>query len=275
MSEPTTATTEPTSKSSDPTTARSAEERRLEIEEKRFTLEKERDDREKRPFNRHFGVIMTASVGLAAVLVSASQLAVAYVNGLRDRELTSTQNNREWRLKAFDLYAKNESRVFGTDTLSRRFRAMMGAILPEDIAFNVLPTLYVPTVLDSTQVKAKLPPRARPDTGARTKPSNSSPQLIVLTHRNSAITRGHQIEAFVETGSNEDSIVVQAPVFIEGINAAGFFAKPAEDGSGRKGVWFYFDVTDPRDQDVAQFQIRVRLWQLGARKYGRPMPFVR
>ena len=63
------------------------EKTKIELEQQRLKIEKTRAEQENRYLQRHLGVIITAAVSLAAVLVSATQIWVASITKEKELEI--------------------------------------------------------------------------------------------------------------------------------------------------------------------------------------------
>jgi hypothetical protein len=115
----------------------SIEEQRLELDKLRFSHEQRIDDlklelerlraqSDVRFANRHLASIITGAVSFAAVVVSLSQIYVAYTSGNKQLEMAriqkraelqanSAQQVRDWNLKAAAFIVEHQDLIFGTN----------------------------------------------------------------------------------------------------------------------------------------------------------------
>jgi len=82
------------------------EEQRLSLERQRLDLEKGRTEIEQKFFRKNLGVLLTAAISLAAVLVSVTQIAVAYITKEKEIEI-----NRVTADKVKNLNGKPRSSI--------------------------------------------------------------------------------------------------------------------------------------------------------------------
>src|SRR5207237_9183982 len=90
------------------------------INELRLELDKARLEADSRFATRHLGTIVTGLISLAAVIVSLTQVSIAYIskqkeievaqiNERKQREITEAQQVRDWNIKAAEFVARHWS----------------------------------------------------------------------------------------------------------------------------------------------------------------------
>jgi len=89
------------------------EEERLALDRERLKLEKTRAEMERSFFYKNSGVLLTAAISLAAVLVSATQIWSAYITKAKEIEVNSIQNQA-----ALDLAGKDQELKWKTALLN-------------------------------------------------------------------------------------------------------------------------------------------------------------
>lgn len=110
------------------------EEGRLAVERERLELERRKASVDERFLNRNLGTVITAIVSLAAVLVSLSQVWVAWSAKERELEQAAMRQNREWNLSILKYISENKALLFGTDNEERkRITSIILVTFPEEI----------------------------------------------------------------------------------------------------------------------------------------------
>lgn len=129
------------------------EERKLDLEMERLDLERQKFQLDSRFTQKNLGVVLTAAVSLAAVIVSASQVWVADVNRSRELELANIQKAKElelarlegerrWKLDLTDFLFRNKQAVFSGDQVEReRVRNVLLVTFPPEITGAVFEKL--------------------------------------------------------------------------------------------------------------------------------------
>src|SRR5262245_11556117 len=111
-----------------------SDDERLAIERARLELDIKRYAGEQRFTSKHLATIVTALVSLAAVVVSVSQVVVAYTAKQKEIEQSEKAHMRDWNLKAAEFVAAHQDLIFGADIEKRaRITGVMLATFPPDI----------------------------------------------------------------------------------------------------------------------------------------------
>jgi hypothetical protein len=136
---------------------RDKRERELRLENKRFSLERRRSQFEQRFVNKNLGVLISAAISLAAVLVSIGQVWVAKISKdkelqvasfqkvaederldkQKDKELTSqdAERERQWNLSRAKFITENKKTLFdGSAPELKRMSLIIETLFPHDIA---------------------------------------------------------------------------------------------------------------------------------------------
>lgn len=134
-------------------TARFAHEQR--INELRLELDKARLEADSRFAARHLGTIVTGLISLAAVIVSLTQLSIAYIskqkeievaqiNERKQREITEAQQVRDWNIKAAEFVASHWSLISSSDGNTQRGMAdLILVVFPPQISSPLLQRLNI------------------------------------------------------------------------------------------------------------------------------------
>jgi len=132
------------------------ENEHLLLERARLELEKRKADSADRFFNKHLGTIITATVSLAAVLISLSQVWVAYITKEKELQIAQSQKakdieishlqkekesfalqeqqTREWNLNIAKFVSENASKIFSENKEQReRIKNVMLVTFPEEV----------------------------------------------------------------------------------------------------------------------------------------------
>jgi hypothetical protein len=152
----------------------SIEEQRLELDRLRFSheqridelkleLERLRAQSDVRFANRHLASIITGVVSFAAVVVSVTQIYVAYTSGNKQLEMTriqkaaeleanSAQQVRDWNFKAAAFVVENQDAIFGTDAeQQRKISQLLLATFPAQITGPLFQKLAVTAADEDAQ----------------------------------------------------------------------------------------------------------------------------
>jgi len=120
------------------------EEKKLELERERLELEKAHLQKDRRFFEKHLGAIITATISLAAVLVSGAQVWVASISADKELEITYLQKkneldlarleqDRRWQFDIADFVFRNKDLIFSGDEETRtRLRNVMVVTFPPE-----------------------------------------------------------------------------------------------------------------------------------------------
>jgi len=76
---------------------------------------------------------ISAAISLAAVLVTSAQVWVAYISKSKEIEISSEQNDRQFRMSALQYVTDNKELIFGNTDTMRAIRGIMRGVFPEDI----------------------------------------------------------------------------------------------------------------------------------------------
>ncbi|MGX9728223.1 MAG: tetratricopeptide repeat protein [Candidatus Electronema sp. VV] len=139
-------------------------EAKLKVERLQLEVEKERLDFEKRKTEginsllvKNFGMLITASISLVAVLVSASQVWVAYINKARELEinyltrekeqkLKEKEQEQQWRFKLANFVSENMELMFSGDIEKRTSI--------RDVLLVSFPSIYTRSLFEKLKVTA-------------------------------------------------------------------------------------------------------------------------
>lgn len=110
------------------------DKKRLELDRKQEEIEKNKVKVGQKFTNKYLGTIITAIISLAALIISATQVYIAFINKDKEISLTQLQLDREWKLKSVEYVSENWNKIFGDDEDERnRIRDIMIVTFPEDI----------------------------------------------------------------------------------------------------------------------------------------------
>jgi len=110
------------------------DEKKLALEEKRLDLERQRLGIDARFVHKHFGVLMTAVVSVAAVVISAAQVWVSEIDKDREIELARLEQDRRWNLDLTEFLFRHKESIFSDDSAEReRMRNLLVVAFPKDI----------------------------------------------------------------------------------------------------------------------------------------------
>ena len=119
-----------------------------ELNEKKYLLEEKKFEIEKKSsnfMNKNFGVIITAIISFAAILVSISQIWIAEINktkeleinqNLKEKEIDLNENNnqRQWNLDLLKYVTENSGKIFyGSYSDKEKFKNIMLVTIPPEI----------------------------------------------------------------------------------------------------------------------------------------------
>lgn len=144
---------------------------RIKIESDRLQFDKEKAEQDRRFWIKNFGTVITTTVSLAAVLVTAGQLwltkiskdkeiavtsaqkdkELALMQAQKDKELTLlvAQQDREWNLNAAKFVSENANVIFGKD---KEQRERIAKVIIVTFPPNISDALF--QKLDTTQDSA-------------------------------------------------------------------------------------------------------------------------
>jgi hypothetical protein len=95
------------------------EEQRLALERQRLDIEKGRTKAEQKFFRKNAGVLLTTAISLAAVLVSATQIAVAYITKEKEIEINRVTAEKDqelkWKAALLNYVTANMDGIFSND----------------------------------------------------------------------------------------------------------------------------------------------------------------
>lgn len=134
------------------------------IENSKLEIEKLKIGREQKFWNRNSGALITATVSLAAVIVSLGQVwstwisqdkqlqiaalqkgqEIEMINRQKEKELSllDEQNRREWNLSAAKFITDNRKTIFDGNPQEQKLLAkVIQTIYPPDVAFSLLEKL--------------------------------------------------------------------------------------------------------------------------------------
>ena len=129
------------------------EERRLkldeEIERQRLELDKERHRQESSLLRAHLGVLITAIISLATIVLSLVQFFVANLRAEQEAEARHRQDaatlraqHDEWRLNVLKFLSEHRADIYSPDPKVReQIRTMLEATLPHEVLVDVLSEL--------------------------------------------------------------------------------------------------------------------------------------
>jgi hypothetical protein len=120
------------------------------IEISKLEIEKLKIERELKFWNRNLGVLITAAVSLAAVIVSLGQvwstwisqnkqLQIVALQKEKELSLSDEQNKREWNLNAAKFITDNRKIIFeGSPQEQKLIAKVIQTIYPSDVALSLL-----------------------------------------------------------------------------------------------------------------------------------------
>jgi hypothetical protein len=95
------------------------EEQRLALERQRLDIEKGRTEMEQKFFRKNLGVLLTAAISLAAVLVSGTQIGVAYITKEKEIEINRVNADKDqelkWKATLLNYVTANMESIFSND----------------------------------------------------------------------------------------------------------------------------------------------------------------
>lgn len=95
------------------------EEQRLALERQRLDIEKGRTEMEQKFFRKNVGVLLTAAISVAAVLVSATQIGVAYITKDKEIEINRVTAEKDqelkWKAALLNYVTANMDSIFSND----------------------------------------------------------------------------------------------------------------------------------------------------------------
>lgn len=137
------------------------EQARLDIERQRLDLDRSKAEREKSFLRINSGILISAAVSLAAIVVSIAQVWVTKISKDKELQIVSiqkkseldlqekekerelsvleAQKKREWDLNAAKFITDNRRAIFnGTTEEQRLFAKIIGSIYPPEISASLL-----------------------------------------------------------------------------------------------------------------------------------------
>ena len=129
------------------------EERKLALDEEmarhRLRLEQERHERESSLLHAHLGVLVTALISIATVILSLVQFYIATMKSDQEAEFQHRQRAEEarvqqdeWRLNVLKYLSEHREEIYSTDPKVRdQVRTILEATLPHEVLVNVLSEL--------------------------------------------------------------------------------------------------------------------------------------
>jgi hypothetical protein len=136
------ATTEETTEETMPTEQEDLEVLKHRLERERFQWEKASRKSESTMLNRHFGVIVTAIVSIAAVVVSLAQIKISSNNAQTQIDYEKIKNDRQFYLEAarFLLTFEKDLKTPDTERIAY-FRDVVVSSFPPEVATQVATTM--------------------------------------------------------------------------------------------------------------------------------------
>lgn len=123
----------------------SIEEKRLELEEKRLSFQEKKYINEDKFFQKHFSVIITALLTLVTIVISGSQVWVAYINkekelsdirakSVRSEKSLKLEQDRRWNLDITRFIFENRKLIYSEDIVEAKYmRNIMLTTFPLEI----------------------------------------------------------------------------------------------------------------------------------------------
>jgi hypothetical protein len=115
---------------------------RYKLERERYEWERASKQAESTTLNRHFGVIITAIISIAAVAVSFAQLSISSNNAKTQIDYEKIKNDRQFYLEAarFLLTFEKDLKTQDVERLAY-FRDVVISSFPPDLAVQVATTM--------------------------------------------------------------------------------------------------------------------------------------
>lgn len=111
---------------------------KIEIEQKKLNIEQERLELERNSIGKYIVKIISLSISIIAVIVSASQVWIARIEKSKELEILSIENRRRWELDIAEYVASYHELIFSKDESTRkRFNDLLNETFPPRLVFCI------------------------------------------------------------------------------------------------------------------------------------------